>query len=276
MNIDLLDLIARGLAIWGVIYIVWNDCSQQVIAVAFIIVVILGIRKINEYIIIMLDKFRKSKKGNYPFFGGGGFDNTDEGNPIPPIGPGEAKEEAERVSGEEKPVEFETYIFKARKFGRANQWKEAADYLEEALLINPSNIPLRIQLSIIYGERLGNKEKAITHCNKILEIDPNNLSAKFNLAVYTNHLKKAQHSLPIYLEAEKMIQTQGLMGTEIDGKLNLFLGHDYRDIGKKEEAQKHYERAICILDRLASQGDKSSAFWLNNTKSNLNLLLGLT
>lgn len=267
IKIDLLDLAARGLSLWAVVYILTKNYQQQSIAIACLLVVVLGVRKINEYVTITLDKFKKSKKGDYPF-GRGGFDNTkDDGSPIDPVTPGEAKQEPKNdLNGFERHIKA---YFKAEEYARLNQWGKSAESLEEALKICSDNIPLRLQLGIIYGERLKDKERAIYHCNQILELDSNNVSAKFNLAVYTNHLKGAKFSLPIYLEAEKLMEKFGLGGSEIDGKLNIFLGHDYRDTGNMEEAKKRYKKAIYILDKLANLGDKSSGFWLNDVKRNL-------
>lgn len=167
---------------------------------------------------------------------------------------------------------FHRLVAAGMQHENVNRLDLAIECFEDALKIKPDDIGLHIQLSIIYGERIGDKEgkrKAIEHCSDILKIDKNNISGKFNLAIYTNHLKGSNESLPIYLEVEKMIKLQGVGGSELGGKLNLFIGHDYKNLGNKKEAEKRYGEAIAILKKLADQGDKSSAFWLTNARRNL-------
>lgn len=173
----------------------------------------------------------------------------------------------------DKAERFNAALNIAAHFVRLKEWRKVAKYVEEALQAEPDNIGLRLQLSIIYGERIGDKEMAIYHCQEVLKRDHGNISAKFNLAVYTNHFKGAAYSLTIYREAEQFIEGQGFKGTEISGKLNLFIGHDFRDIGNKPEAERRYRKAIEILGKLANQGDEASAFWLQNAKNNLKKLL---
>lgn len=172
----------------------------------------------------------------------------------------------------DKEKDFHRLVAAGMQYENVNRHDLAIECFEDALKIKPDDIGLHIQLSIIYGEKLGDKdskEKAIGHCKEVLKIDKNNVSAKFNLAIYTNHLKGSKESLPIYIEVEKMIKMQGLSGSELEGKLNLFIGHDYKNAGDKVETEKRYDNAITILQRLADQGDKSSAFWLANAKKNL-------
>lgn len=167
---------------------------------------------------------------------------------------------------------FHRLVAAGMQHENVNRLDLAIECFEDALKIKPDDIGLHIQLSIIYGEKIGDKDsktKAIEHCSDILKIDKNNISGKFNLAIYTNHLKGSNESLPIYLEVEKMIKMQGVGGSELEGKLNLFIGHDYKNLGNKKEAEKRYEEAISILKKLADQGDKSSAFWLTDARRNL-------
>ena len=146
---------------------------------------------------------------------------------------------------------------------------------EDALRIKPTDTNLRNWLSIIYGEKLNNKEKAIFHCNKILETEPKNISAMFNLAVYTNHSKGSEKSLPIYLKVEELMREQKIPeDSEIYAKLNLFIGHDYRFINNITEAKKRYEKAVSIFQQRIKAGDRTgvSEFWLKDAQKNLSEL----
>ncbi len=267
IEIDLLDSMLRITAILIVFYIVYYKTQQQIIAVTCLIIVILGIRKINKFALLLMDKFERSKRGEIP--GIGKYDTTgDETKAAEVPAPLNKSIDAAILKADS----FSDALGKAARFIMIKEWSGAAHFIEEALQFSPDDLNLRLQLVVIYGERIGDKEKAIKHCGEVLKRDSENVSAKFNLAVYTNHWKGFKYSLSIYLEAEKLIEKKGLLGTEIDGKLNIFIGHDYKNSGDKGEARKRYEKAISILEKLAVQGDQSSAFWLNDAKKNLELL----
>ncbi len=266
-DIDILDSIVRIIAALIVFYVVYYETEQQILAVSCLVVVILGVRKINKYASIAINKFERSTKGKIP--GIGEYDITED-----------RTKEVETPVSLDKSIQsamlradhFSNALVRATKFIMLKEWPRAAHFIEEALQFNPEDINLRLQLVVIYGERIGDKAKAITHCAEVLKRDPENVSAKFNLAVYTNHWKGSKYSLPIYLEAEKLIEKKGLSRTEIDGKLNIFIGHDYRNTGDKERARTRYNNAIAILGKLAAQGEQTSVFWLNDVRKNLESL----
>lgn len=175
----------------------------------------------------------------------------------------------------DKEIDFHRLVAAGIQYENVNRHDLSIGCFEDALKLKPDDINLHIQLSIIYGEKIGDrggKEKAIGHCKDILKIDKNNISGKFNLAIYSNHLNGSKESFPIYLEVEKMIKMQGLSNSELEGKLNIFIGHDYKNAGDNAEAENRYEKAIAILKKLVDQGDKSSAFWLVDAKKNLRSL----
>lgn len=266
-DIDILDSAVRIIALVIVFYIVYYETQQQILAIACLVVVILGIRKINKYALIAIDKFEHSKKGKIPWIGE--YETVED-----------KTKEAETPAPLSKSIQaamlkadnFADALGKASKFIMLKEWDGAAYFIEQALQFNPDDLNLRLQLTSIYGERIGDKGKAITHCEEVLKRDPENVSAMFNLAVYTNHWKGSKDSLPIYLKAEKLIEKKGLSASEIDGKLNIFVGHDYKNTGDKVEARTRYNKAISILGKLAEQGDQTSAFWLKDAKKNLDLL----
>ena len=99
----------------------------------------------------------------------------------------------------------------------------------------------------------------------------------FNLAIYTNHLKHSEYSLPIYLETEKLVEKLRIpLDSELNAKLNLFIGHDYRWKKEKDipEARKRYKKAISLFEQRIKNGDKTgvSEFWLNDAQRNLSEL----
>lgn len=275
MTIDVPDLIVRLIASLIFLYIVRHNTQQQIIALGCLIIAVLGIRKINKFASIAIDKFEHSKKGTIP--GIGSYDVSDYKDET--VTPKDFKITSEVIGGFDKNKAklrlFGDLLFKSKQASESGQWELAAAYLDEASSLFPENVHLKMQLAVIYGERIGTKAAkalAINYLKEILKIEPKNISAKFNLAVYTNHLRGAVESLPLYLEVEKQIISAKLEETEIGGKLNIFIGHDLRETGKDEEARVRYNRAITILEKLADGGDKTAAFWLKDAKTNLSKL----
>lgn len=183
----------------------------------------------------------------------------------------------ESIESSDREEEFHRIVAAALQYYNTARLDLAISCGEDALRIKPTDTNLRNWLSIIYGEKLNNKEKAIFHCNKILEIEPKNISAMFNLAVYTNHSKGSEKSLPIYLKVEELIHEQKIPeDSEIYAKLNLFIGHDYRFIKNKDidEARRRYEKAISIFQQRIKAGDQAgvSEFWLKDAQKNLSEL----
>ncbi len=269
--INLFDFIIRFLALAIFIYIVYHKTQQQIIAIICLVVCIIGVRRINEYVSILIEKFRLSKKGVFPFIGDYELAEDTRKEAEAPVTL--RKIEYESTVDLNRAERFNNAIRNAARFSMIGQWIVVVKYIEEALQITPDDNNLRLQLSIIYGERLGDKERAIYHCNEVLKRDAKNISAKFNLAVYTNHFLGSERSLPLYKDAEHLIIERGLQETEIYGKLNIFIGHDFKNTGSLGEVKTRYEKAIKILEKLAKKGDQSSAFWLQDAKNNLKRLL---
>ena len=176
-----------------------------------------------------------------------------------------------------KEEEFHRLVAAAMQYYNTNQFDIAAECAEDALEIKPDDINLRNWLSIIYGEKIKNKEKAIFHCNKILSLEPKNISVMFNLAIYTNHSKGSDHSLPIYLKVEELMQKLELpTDSELNAKSNLFIGHDYRWKKDKDisEARSRYNKAISLFEQRINQGNETGAseFWLKDAQKNLSEL----
>jgi tetratricopeptide (TPR) repeat protein len=183
----------------------------------------------------------------------------------------------ESIGKSDEEAKFHMIVAAALQYYNAAKFDLAVRWGEEALKIKSNDINLRNWLSIIYGEKLNNKEQAIFHCNKILVSNPKDISAMFNLAVYTNHSKGSDYSLPIYLKVENLIQElKKPQDSEINAKLNLFIGHDYRWKKEKDipEAKKRYEKAISLFEQRIKNGDETgvSIFWLKDARKNLSEL----
>jgi len=244
------------------IYIVYKNQPQQIIAVICAIVAIVGIRQINDIILILKEKIREAKNLDFPWLGR--LEGADTKSDKP--------EELKRIEIISPETAFSMIFAAGKNYVRENNLPQAVRYFENALKIKPDDVELHIILAYIYGEGIRDKQKAIFYCERALKIDPNSISAQFNLAVYTNHLKGYKQSRPLYEKAEKLILEQKATKSELYGKLNLFLGHDLRDGGDNKGAEERYNKAIALLKTLTDKGDKTAAFWLKNAEENLKAL----
>jgi len=146
--------------------------------------------------------------------------------------------------------------------------KEAKDFLERAAQLDPDNFETHVSLGLVYNI-IGENKKSIEHSKTALEIKPNSFVPQFNLGVATNHLYGSTKSLPEYLKAEEIAKEAGIGETVTTGKLNLFVGHDYRDVGQIEETVKRYRRAEEIFKMYNTA---EAHFWLKDTYINIKKL----
>jgi len=156
----------------------------------------------------------------------------------------------------------------------------ATKYAEEALKIEGNNNILRIWLAAIYSNFFNNnrleKQKAIDHCIKVLKIEPNNWQAKFGQAIYTSHIEKSPNeSIPLYLEAKKLMEEQGAVESVDYGNLHQFLGvlysrsSNYKDVN---QADALLRQSISILKKIADMGNTTAKLWLDNAEKELKKL----
>ncbi|MBU1367211.1 MAG: hypothetical protein KKE55_02685 [Candidatus Omnitrophica bacterium] len=229
---------------------------RQLQAVAIIsgVVLIIGISRFKEFIENVLKKIEESKEGS---LWGTSWKKTEQG-----VLPQEELIKMEKRSG--VLPEFYTYSEQGNIFLQQGDIKKAKEMFEKAEIIEPGNFNVQVALGLIYNILKENK-KSVDYSKKALEIKPDSFIPRFNLAIATNHLFGYIKSLPEYLRAEKIAERLGIGETIVTGKLNLFLGHDYRDSGERKEALLRYEKAQRIFEIYKSIPEAS--FWLNDTKS---------
>ena len=186
------------------------------------------------------------------------------------------KESVGELTSDEK---FNGYIAASLYFYNLQRYDLIGKYAEAALTIRPNENNLRLWLSFIYGEKVGDrgaKQKAIDHCVEVIKTDPSSYQAKFNIAIYTSHIKGPDETILLYLEAKELMENQNITESEIYGKLCNFLGNEYARSGiycNKNKAEALFKQAISILKRLSDKGDITSKFWIENAKDNLIKLL---
>ena len=206
-----------------------------------------------------MEKIEKSKKGGFGWFLWEDPQKTDL--------PDKITSPIETASGK-SPEEFIKYYEQGRAALQFGNIKQAKTMFEKAYEMDHSNLEINISLGLVYN-MFGQNEKAIECDKRALELSPNNFTAQFNLSVATNHLRGSQSSLPEYLKAEKIVQETGLIENVTVGKLNLFLGHDYRETGNLKEARRRYNEAMRIFKQF---NIPESKFWLNDTFENMKRL----
>ena len=180
-------------------------------------------------------------------------------------------EDANNLAGKtlESEDELDQYILLAELgflFVEADRFKEANDYFERSLEIDPENIDVLSDLSYCY-EMMGNYDEAIKACNKILDIDPYHYEAwigigklyslkddfekavdAFDFALTINDsdnviLKLKAHCLSLIgRQAEAIAIFKELLETEEeDTTLYLLLAESYTSLGLYNEALTYLE-----------------------------------
>jgi len=242
-----------------ILFIVSLRLKMQILAIFMSVLLIIGIRRIRMFLLKLMEKIERSKKGGFGWFLWEEPQETDLPKKIDsPID----------IANGQTPKEFIRYYEHGRAALQFGDKEQAKIMFEKAFEMDHNNIEINISLGLVYN-MLGQNEKAV-ECNKrALALSPNNFTAQFNLAVATNHLHGSTSSLPEYLEAEKIAQETGLIENITIGKLNLFLGHDYRETGNLEEAHRRYREAERIF-KLYDTPD--SKFWLKDTYGNFKRL----
>ncbi len=154
---------------------------------------------------------------------------------------------------------------KAKNSFNAGNWQEAITLAHAAIEKYPKNYEANLFLGFIYDlNPINQPDKAVVYSKKALEIKPESFIPQFNLAVATNHVSGSEISLQEYLKAEEAAKREGVdINSEIMGKLNLFLAHDYKNTKQYDEALKRYAEAEKILSALVTKGDRTSQHWLD-------------
>ncbi len=257
ININLAEYAIKHIdsILLGIVLVAALCLKMEVLAILTGAIVILGPTRTRAFSSILLDKLEKSKKGALgPISWEEQSDTT-----LPDI-----KSDVEPLSGVTT-TDFVAYYERARAASQANDYAQAKILLLKAYEMDHENLEVNIALGIVYNV-LKQNEKAINHNRAALKIDPDNFIAQFNLAVATNHLLGFRKSLSEYLKAEEIATKKSMPETVTIGKLNLFIGHDYRDTGDFAKAECRYNNAIKIFKQFNTQ---ESGLWLKEAYEGL-------
>jgi tetratricopeptide (TPR) repeat protein len=141
---------------------------------------------------------------------------------------------------------IEELIKKAKELVNQERFEEAIDILENLYINNPDFKTVKdslIETLFIYGGFLNDEytlqyEKAKDLFKKIIEIEPNNYRAHYNLGIANFNLDKIEKAKECYQQAIKI---------KPDYKHCLYnIGLIYEREGKLKEALKYYEKALEI------------------------------
>ena len=121
-------------------------------------------------------------------------------------------------------------------------YKQAKDFLHQALEIEPKNLGTIMNLGTAYKE-LGEFDESIKFYNKVLEIDPNHVNANYNIAVVFYKLGKATEAKK-YLEKTVSIQSNYALAYYT-------LANVYSELREYNKAISSYKKAIEINPKSA-------------------------
>jgi len=244
--------------IFALIFIFSVLFRLQALAIICLLMSIIGWHRFQSFVLAILAKIEESPEGTIP-----GFSWKDPQATIS----SEDSMIQQRSSGIPA-MDFSKYYEQGRFAMKHGNIPLARKMFEQAEEIDSDDVQVQISLGLIYN-MLGENKKSIEHSKRALDLLPDNFVPQFNLAVATNHFLGSEKSLPEYLKAEKMAENSNLMETVTIGKLNLFLGHDYRETGDLKEARRRYDRAKRIF-KLYNTPDAN--FWLKDTYKNIEIL----
>ena len=118
-----------------------------------------------------------------------------------------------------------------------NNFKEALNFYNQVLEIDPNNLNARINLGAVF-KGLGDNKKAKNCYEKVIEITPNYVNAHINLGNIFKDLKEYQKAKNCY---EKAIEIN-----PNETKAHNNLGNIFKELKKYEEAIDCFEKAIEI------------------------------
>jgi len=210
-----------------------ND--MEWLAMLSFVTFVIGLEDVRKFLKNMMIKIERSKKCK---ISKDGFE-FQEGEAMP-ISSSSVEEKESSVSADK----FTQYFLEGNfALSQQKDYDKAKEKFEKAVEIDDNDYQTHVSLGLVYSI-LGDNDNSIKHSKKALELKPSSFVPQFNFAVAINHKYDSKHSLPEYMKAEKYAEEEKLSRVSIIiGKLNLFLGHDYRQLGDKEEACKRYDRA---------------------------------
>lgn len=228
----------------------------QVIAIVCGLLIIVGIHRFAEFLSNMLTTIEKSERGE---IAGVKWELHQRG----------ALPDGICMLAKERLGTFSRYFNRGYMYFRQGNTIAAIKEFEKAEEIDPQNFDVHVMLGL-FNNVVGENEASIFHSKKALKIKPEAFVPQFNMAVATNHLLGYSKSLPLYLEAEKYANKEGLgQVTVLRGKLNLFIGHDHRDSKDFDKARKCYLKAKEILEKI---GTEEAKIWLKHAVDNFKIV----
>jgi len=150
----------------------------------------------------------------------------------------------------EKNIKLAKHINLAYTYMQINLITQAKDEFLKVVEIDEENEVAHTQLGYIFMSLIRpDTQKSKYHSKRATEINRGNYVAYLNLGVVMNRMKEKQEDiLTVYLEGEKVAIDK--MADDITlGKLKLFAGHCYKNLGKNEKAKDKYNEAKIYFER---------------------------
>lgn len=247
-------------ALYLIVFVYALKHQMEAVAITFALLTIIGGQRIRDFVLAIFSKLEQSDEG-----GAGPFSWKKPRDPVPL-----PKSDLKKID-----IDVETGIipedfYKLFQAGisslQRGDIQKTKEMFENAEELDPNNFEVYTQLGYVY-DLTHEYQKSIDHSKRALEIKPDSFTPQFNLAVATNHLYGAVKSLSEYLKAEDIARNAGNIDDKITiGKLNLFLGHDYRDIRNYEEALERYNSAKTIFTLCDTPEAQT---WLKDANDNI-------
>lgn len=261
--LELIKRVVTDRLFWLVIFVLTIFLKSHVITqILVFLVMILGLDQFKNLLLYWL--YRLSRISEFSFPWGTLKLPTDSQVELP------SDLKVREIDSSDRRISYDLYT-KATQMLSSGAIHEAIALAEAAVERYPNNFEANLFLGFAYDiTPINNPAKAVHFSREALKLQPRSFIPQFNLAVATNHVEGYQKSMSEYEKAEEYAKEQNIDDkSEIIGKLNLFLAHDYLQSGRLKDAKDRYEKAKEILANLVSKGDKTSRHWLEAAEKSL-------
>ncbi len=147
-------------------------------------------------------------------------------------------------------------------FGRG-QYPEAIRELEEALRLVPDFPDLHNLLGLALGMN-GERERSVSAFRRALELNPNYLEARLNLAIVYNELGRYDDALKEFAAERPRDPDHDNLSPDVRTFLadsHALLGDAYRDLGMPVDATQEYRKALKLAPQFLDVKNKLGAIY---------------
>lgn len=150
-----------------------------------------------------------------------------------------------------------------REYFDRGQYVAAIHEIEEALRLVPEFPDLHNQLGLALGMN-GDREPAVAAFRRALELNPNYMEARLNLAIVYNELGRYDEALEEFAVESRRDPDHDNLSPDVRSFLadsHVLLGDAYRDLGMTVDATQEYRKALKVAPQFLDVKNKLGAVY---------------